>query len=228
MLRVTNQQEVFKMKKKIIAAFGVLSVAGVIGFTVFQSGIVNAEPKLSKEEIRKQVTAQYPGKINELELESENNISVYEVEVELDGKEYELKIHADTGEVLKLEEKTIPTKVVAENENVVADPKTEETAVNNSDDDDQDEKTTKSVATKHTVISNTEAKRIAMDNFDGTIVEIKLDNDDNRHIYEIELVNGNRKAEIEIDAYTGKVIVLEIETDDDGSDDNDGNDGNDD
>lgn len=54
-----------------------------------------------------------------------------------------------------------------------------------------------------------------MDNFEGTIVEIKLDDDDNRHLYEIELVNGNRKAEIEIDTHTGKVIVFAIETDDD-------------
>jgi uncharacterized membrane protein YkoI len=233
------------MKKKIIAAFGALTVAGVIGFTTFQSGIVNAEPKLTKEDIRNQVTSQYPGTISELELESGAN--VYEVEVVVDDKEYELKIHGDTGDVLKLEEKAISAKVVAENNKVAADQKTDknavtngdtdddkkpnattQTPVNNSNDDVQGEKTTKSVATKKsvapkkTVISIEEAKRIALNNFAGTIVELELDDDDDNHrTYDIEIVNGNRKAEIEIDAYTGKVIVMEIETDDnDDYDDN--------
>jgi uncharacterized membrane protein YkoI len=226
------------MKKKIIAAFGALTVAGVIGFTTFQTGIVNAEPKLTKEDIRNQVTSQYPGTISELELERGAN--VYEVEVVVDDKEYELKIHGDTGDVLKLEEKAISAKVVAENNKVAADQKTDknaisngdtdddkkpnattQTPVNNSNDDVQGEKTTKSVATKKsvapkkTVISIEEAKRIALNNFEGTIVELELDDDDNHRTYDIEIVNGNRKAEIEIDAFTGKVIVLEIETEDD-------------
>jgi uncharacterized membrane protein YkoI len=226
------------MKKKMIAAFGALTIAGVIGFTTFQSGIVKAEPKLTKDEIRNQVTSQYPGTIRELELERGANI--YEVEVVVDGKEYELKIHGDTGDVLKLEEKAISARAVTENDKVVTDQKTDENAItngdaaddkkpnavaqapkNNSNDDVQGEKTTKSVTTnksvapKQTVISHAEAKRIALNNFEGTIVELELDDNDNHHTYEIEMVNGNRKAEIEIDAYTGKVIVLEIETEDD-------------
>jgi uncharacterized membrane protein YkoI len=226
------------MKKKMIAAFGALTVAGVIGFTTFQSGIVKAEPKLTKDEIRNQVTSQYPGTIRELELERDANI--YEVEVVVDGKEYELKIHGDTGDVLKLEEKAISARAVSENDKVVTDQKTDQNAVtngntdddkkpnalaqapkNNSNDDVQGDKTTKSVTTnksgasKQTVISHAEAKRIALDNFEGTIVELELDDNDNHRTYEIEIVNGNRKAEIEIDAFTGKVIVLEIETEDD-------------
>jgi uncharacterized membrane protein YkoI len=226
------------MKKKIIAAFGALTVAGVIGFTTFQSGIVKAEPKLTKDEIRNQVNSQYPGTIRELELERDANI--YEVEVVVDGKEYELKIHGDSGDVLKLEEKAITARAIPENDKVVTDHKTDKNAVTNGDTDDdkkpnavvkapidnsnddvQGEKTTKSVTTdksvapKQTVISHAEAKKIALNNFEGTIVELELDDNDNHHTYEIEIVNGNRKAEIEIDAYTGKVIVLEIETEDD-------------
>jgi uncharacterized membrane protein YkoI len=219
------------MKKKIITALGALSIAGVIGFTTFQSGIVNAEPKLSKDDIRNQVTSQYPGTISELELERAANI--YEVEVVVEGKEYELKIDGDTGDVLKLEEKVIGVRDVAEDDKVVADRNN-----NGNTDDDQNPKTTaqppvnnndqggkttknddtnKTVAPKQTVISHEEAKKIALSNFAGTIVELELDDNDNYHTYEIEIVNGNKKAEIEIDAYTGKVIVLEIETEDDDS-----------
>ncbi|MFD2212199.1 PepSY domain-containing protein [Metabacillus endolithicus] len=207
------------MKKKIIAAFGALSVAGVIGFVTFQSGVVNAEPKLSKEDIRNQVTSQYPGTINELEFEREGKVNIYEVEVALEGKEYDLKIHADTGEVLNLEEKAVSQKVVEENKNVATDQKMEETTVSNSNDDQgkktaEDVDSNKSVTPNQTVISSAEAKKIALNNFEGTIIELELDNEDSHHIYEIEVVNTNRKANIEIDAYTGKVIVMEIETDD--------------
>jgi uncharacterized membrane protein YkoI len=229
------------MKKKVIAALGALSIAGVIGFTTFQTGIVNAEPKLTKDDIRSQVTSQYPGTIRELELERGAN--VYEVEVVVDGKEYELKIHGDTGDVLKLEEKVISAKAVEENNNDTANQNTDKSAVtngntdddkkpnattqppvNNSNDDVQGEKATNnknSGTPKQTVISNEEAKRIALKNFAGTIVELELDDndDDNRTIYDIEIINGNRKAEIEIDAYTGNVIVLEIETEDENYDD---------
>jgi uncharacterized membrane protein YkoI len=233
------------MNKKIIAAFGALTVAGVIGFTTFQSGIVNAEPKLTKDEIRNQVTSQYPGTIRELELESGANI--YEVEVVVDGKEYELKIHGDTGDVLKLEEKAISSRAVVENDKVVVDQKTEDAplknddkektntgAANNSGSSSKPGGTTqapinnsddikKNATPKQTVISNEEAKRIALNNFKGTIIELELDDNDNHHTYEIEMVNGNKKAEIEIDAYTGKVIVLEIETEDDDDDKYDDN-----
>ncbi|WP_368858685.1 PepSY domain-containing protein [Oceanobacillus saliphilus] len=33
-------------------------------------------------------------------------------------------------------------------------------------------------------------------------------------MYEVEIENGNKEAEIEIDAYTGEVLVIEIDKDD--------------
>lgn len=209
------------MKKKIILALGAIGIAGVIGFTTFQSGIVNAEPKLSKEDIRNQVTSQYPGIIKELELEKKDRVNFYEVEVVLEGKAYELKIHADTGDVLKLEEKVASTEGVTESEKGITDRKTDDTSVKNNDDQKgtEDVSNTKNATPKQTVINSDEAKNIALENFEGSIVKLELDDDDNRYSYEIEIVNGNRKAEIEIDAYTGKVIVLEIETADISNDD---------
>src|SRR5690606_18188849 len=96
------------MRNKLWLTLGALSAAGIIGLTVFQSDIVNAGPKLTREDVSALVTSQYPGKIVELELEKEGKLHYYEVEVMLDGREYELKVHADTGEVLRLEEKKMP------------------------------------------------------------------------------------------------------------------------
>ncbi|RKQ30912.1 PepSY domain-containing protein [Oceanobacillus halophilus] len=252
------------MKKKVIAAIGAMAVAGTIGFAFSQSGVVNADPKLSANEIREQVNAEYPGTITELELDKKGKNSVYEVEVELEGKEYELKIDGDTGEVIKLEEKVISQKTKPKsddkddkqaddkqkkekveitekkestNKDKAEEVKTEdnkkaETKSDDSQDDKkaktksdakQDDKPKKSTndvkdnksSSKKTVIGSNQAKKIALQNFDGTIEELELDDDDGRLVYEIEMYKGNSEAEIEIDAYTGEVLVIEIETEDD-------------
>jgi uncharacterized membrane protein YkoI len=213
------------MKKKVLAAIGALTVAGVIGFVYSESGVVKAEPSLSQDDIRKKVMEQYPGEITELELEKKGNREIYEVEIKLEGKEYELKMDGDTGEVLKLEGK-VPTKddgqssVKVEGAEKDSKPNSNVADQNKQPVNKENDSKKTSPSTK-TVISTEEAKKIALSNFAGDIKELELDEDDNRLIYEIEIVNGNRKAEIEVDAYTGAVLVLEIETDDDDNDDND-------
>ncbi len=64
------------------------------------------------------------------------------------------------------------------------------------------------------ILSIEEAKQMAMKEFDGKVVEIELDKDDGRLIYEIELKDGKREAELDLDAETGEIIELEIEIDD--------------
>lgn len=54
------------------------------------------------------------------------------------------------------------------------------------------------------------------------ITELELDEDDGRLIYEIEIESVNGEAEIDIDAYTGDIISISIDTeigDDDDRDD---------
>ena len=66
-------------------------------------------------------------------------------------------------------------------------------------------------------IGEAKAREIALGLINGEIVKIKLDDvyddDDDNPEYEIEIVANGHKYEIEIDAYTGK--VLEFEKDDD-------------
>jgi uncharacterized membrane protein YkoI len=215
-LNVTNLQEAINMKKKVLAAIGAMAVAAVVGFAFSQSGIVNADPNLTHEDVRKQITEQYPGNITELELEKKGKNAIYEVEIELDGKEYDIKIDGNSGDVLKLEE-TVNSK--NNNRNNQTDRQEVEEKDNKDDRENQDDnqqKVEENKDAKQTVISIEEAKKIALNNFSGKITdEIELDEDDGRFIYEIQMEEGNREADIEIDAYTGEVIMLEIETDDD-------------
>ncbi|MBD8070518.1 PepSY domain-containing protein [Bacillus sp. PS06] len=60
--------------------------------------------KVTREEAKKIALKEVPGKIEEIELDEEDGFYKYEVEIEADnGKEVELKISAQTGEILKME-----------------------------------------------------------------------------------------------------------------------------
>ena len=67
---------------------------------------------------------------------------------------------------------------------------------------------------KKAVIGTNKARSIALAEFSGTIEGIELDDDDDRLIYEVEIADGDNEAEIEIDAYTGEILFMDLEIDD--------------
>lgn len=64
---------------------------------------------------------------------------------------------------------------------------------------------------RKTVISQDEAINIALAQFSGEVDDVDLDEEDGRLIYEIEIERGDLEAEIMIDAYTGEIIIMEID-----------------
>lgn len=240
------------MKKKVGIAIAAVVCAIVLGLGIYKTDASQQNPKLSVDDIRQMIEAQYPGDITEIELEKDKNKSVYEVEVVSQGREYELKLDGQTGEILNLKERTKRAK-----ENMVLNdkPQAKEEATTNSDDstekaieksqqDDRhhqkdvkqsqnasgqslnkkkpEEKNNEAPAQQEkkpnnqaTVIDINQAVAIAKSQFNGKVIEAELDKDDGRLIYEIEMENGQEEAEFEIDAYTGEILVIEIDRDDD-------------
>lgn len=206
------------MKKKVsIVIIGIVSVL-LLGVGVYQSNASQGDPNLSTDDISQMVLDQYPGTITEIELETDFNKAVYEVEVVSDGKEYELKLDGNTGEVLKLKEKSYVNK---ENEKIVLEDHEDEKANDHSSEMEKAERENHqselktdqdNSSNKKTVITSKRAVEIAQDSFAGRVTELELDKDDGRLIYEVDLRSSNEEAEIEIDAYTGEVLVIEIET----------------
>lgn len=85
----------------------------------------------------------------------------------------------------------------------------------NQDNDGENNNSEKSKKTdKQTVIDIKEAMAIGLNEYSGTIKEIELDEEDGQLIYEVEIVSGNVKAEIDINAYTGEIIVVGTESTD--------------
>lgn len=224
------------MNKKLGMVIGILVGAAVLGLGIYQSDAAQADPKLSSTDIQKVVESQYPGEITKPELEKELNKAVYKVEIESNGKKYKLKLDGDTGEVLKLKEKEISNKVkITEENNDANDDKSKkknkanDNAVdqsgkhNNSKNDakaksskqDKSDNDKKRNSGKKAVIDESKAKEIALKEFPGIVADLELDEDDGRLIYEISIENGNEEADIDIDAYTGEILELSIDPDDD-------------
>ncbi len=130
------------------------------------------------------------GKITELELDDDE----YEIEIEAKGKEYDIEIDAYTGKVLNFE---------------VEDDR---------DDDDHHHHRSASASKSKQQSSKTSKERISADRAkaialevtgEGTITKFEMDDDE----YELEIKAKGKKYEIEVDAYTGKIIDFEVEDD---------------
>ncbi|PAV30688.1 hypothetical protein CIL05_06190 [Virgibacillus profundi] len=221
------------MKKKTIIIIAAVAVAAALGWGIFQSGASTANSEFSSDEIRELVLSQYPGEITRLDFEKDINDAVYEVVVENNGKQYVIKMDGISGEVLDMQEKLISenkTKEEAnntENNNRKTDKKddtNENSDVNNDQKGKNGEKSSNDGKIKdnnsnkdsstNAVISKDKAKEIALKEFSGTIVELEQDENDGRLIYEIQIEDGEDEAEVEIDAYTGEVILVDIDLED--------------
>lgn len=123
----------------------------------------------------------------DIDLESKNGITYYEIEFETVNCEYEYDINAETGEIIWFEW------------------------------DNSDSFTPAPVSSSApSVISRDEAKNIAFNHagVDESLVtecEIELDDDDGKLIYEVEFETAEYEFEYDIDAKTGKIIKSERE-----------------
>ena len=158
---------------------------------------VNGKEKtsiLTNEEITEKALAKVDGTVTEVELERKLSGSVYEVEIKKDGYEYDLDLDAVTGEVLKEDKST--------------------------DDDEAglDDNTTKSDSSD-VAITHEAAIEIALKEAAGTVTEIELERDNGRTYYEIEIEEGTKEVDIEVDAKSGAVLSGDKDDDDDSDDD---------
>jgi len=191
------------MKKTWIAVLvGAVVISGV-GFGVNQMFAGGGGPALTEQEAVQKAEERYPGKVKEIELDDKGNHHVYEIELYGSKGEYEIKMDANTGEILKVEQE----KKEANHNNQQRDDGQDDQGVKNQPAPEKS-------ANKQKPISTEQAKKIALNKFNGKIEEVELDKDDGRLKYEIEIKNGNREAEIEIDAYTGEILFLSTEDDD--------------
>lgn len=199
------------MNKKLKITGLALAGAAVIGWLGVQHTSAEQEdPTFERSDVEQIVIDQYGGTITELELEKKKGKAVYEIEVHDGKKEFELLVDAETGEVIK---EKIDDRDDVEKKHPDKKPAIKEKQVENKKPQNKDN-VSRNAKAEENLIGMEEAKTIALREFDGRIEELELDEDDGRLVYEIELGDGNREAELEIDAKTGEIVELDMEHDD--------------
>lgn len=148
------------------------------------------EAKLSRDVIRNIALAKVSGgRITELELDGRNH---YEVEIEAGGIEYELTIHAVTGEILKFEQ-----------DDRKVQPARESTKTAGT-------KASDTKASQKERISRADAEAIALAKVGGGKVT-DFEFDDNK--YEIEIKFDGKEHDLDINVFTGAITDHDVEND---------------
>ncbi len=119
------------------------------------------------------------------EKDTDDGISVYEIEFRFDDIEYDYEINASTGKIIKKENKAIKTS--------------------NADAPRFDDKITLESA------KDIALKDVGVKAADATFTKAKLDRDDGKDVYDIEFYTSDREYEYEIDAVSGNIIKRESE-----------------
>lgn len=140
----------------------------------------------------------------EIEFDADSGKLTYEVDFQVDNKEYEYDIDAKTGKILH-KETDIDEDYVEKND------KTNNTSTNKNN------STSNNTSTSY--IGKTKAKSIAFKNAGVSSskvreLEVEFDKDDGVASYEIDFKVGNKEYSYDINAKTGKIIDKEVEIDD--------------
>ena len=159
------------------------------------------------EERAKAITSEHTKKNNlhytRIELSQDDDYAgalTYEIEAEADGIEYDIDINANTGQILKFEQKTI-----TETEQQTSSSSTSQPAEQQAPAATISQASIKQIVASRTGVSNLFYKKI------------HLTRDDDygyRPVYEVEAYAGNAEFDLEIDATTGQILSYSADIDD--------------
>ena len=118
----------------------------------------------------------------EFDYDDDDATNEYEVKLIANGTSYEVKIDADTGKVIKSEKERLDKEDMAEYS-----------------------------AMKQAKVSLTSAMQKATQRVNGKVIGAGFDLEKGQSIYDIEVVKGNQKYDVSVDANTGKILSSQID-----------------
>ncbi|MCL6586170.1 MAG: PepSY domain-containing protein [Anoxybacillus sp.] len=154
---------------------------------------LQAKAKITEKEAMDIALQHVKGQENGTELENEDGVVVYAVEVKDEqGKLSDVKVDAQTGAVVKID-KNDQDKAEGE----VSDNETNDDAKGSEADSVN--------------ITKEEATTIALHQVSGKVTEATIEKDNDETVYSITVQTDNGKQEVKIDAETGKVVKVEAD-----------------
>lgn len=157
--------------------------------TIASDSTKTSQIKVTVDEAIKAYEAAYPNTaVTSLDLDPSFGIYYYEIKGVDDSKEYEVKIHAETGELTKDREETL-------------------------DQDEQNGVEKKNEALDLTKLKTLdEASKIAQDTVgEGTAIEWSLERDLSITYWEVKVQAGKKEVSVKINAQTGDVLEQELD-----------------
>ncbi|QQZ63356.1 PepSY domain-containing protein [Paenibacillus sonchi] len=124
-----------------------------------------------------------PGRVESIDLEKKPSGAYYEVDIQQQNKEIDVRVDAYTGSIISVREE--------------------------ADDDDDGDIQPADAAESKAVISAAQAAEAASAAAKGKVVEIDLDQNKGSLVYEVEVRNGKVTTEVGVDAYTAKVLYTD-------------------
>lgn len=202
------------MKKLLIGL--TISAAVFGGFVLAQSmtsgSAANQEAASTKlmteQEAKDLALKEVNGTIKEAEFDGDEKRPHYEFDIQSNQEEVSVEVDVETGNVTITEREAVQT---ADLKQPAQDKDDQEEAVQKV------EKVPATSAAKQTdVITKAEAIKSAKTVAKGTVTKAELDkdDDDNTTTYELEFKDGNVEYDVEVDAYTGKVLEVDQDVED--------------
>ena len=208
------------MKKLLIGL--TISAAVFGGFVLAQSmnsgSAANQEAAstrlITAQEAKEIALKEVNGTVTESDYDRDDKRPHYEFDIQSNNEEVSIEVDAETGKVTVTERETIKAAGVNEK------------APGTNDEDDRFAVTqttekaaasaTKSAAKQKGVITKAEAINIAKTVAKGTVTKVELDNDDDNQNqkYELEFKDGKVEYDVDVDAYTGKILEVDQELED--------------
>lgn len=158
--------------------------------------------KYSPEQIKSIALKHFPaGKVTKLQMGLSRNLWVYDVDVTLKNGDVDLLICPETGTLLALDldvdAREIPLTPITPAKPVKPE-------------------------TDNKLLTESQIKALVMKLVpSGTILDIELDKEDGRWVYEVEVIDAKYEYSIEIDAKSGKTLDLDKDKRDDDDNDDD-------
>lgn len=183
----------------------------------------NGEENLSSEaqEAVDKAKQEFDGKVTEVEYEEDDGQRYYDIQLEKDDEDFDIKINADDLSVMEKDSDLDDDR----------DDDSDDDRDDDRDDDDDKEKSSneskkvEKVETPENAVKlnkafdkqTTKAIDKAKENFDGILESVSYEKDDGEAYYQVNLENKDEEYEVKFNAKDLKVI--EEETDDDSDDD---------
>lgn len=168
-----------------IAAIVILFIA----FKVLGPVINPSAEILSKSEAKTLVEERYNGQVTEIILKNNQ----FDIEMDRNEMNYEIKLDAENGEVISFTKKSNISSNNTDSEQVEPNPPAKPITENEAT----------------VIITEDEAIQIALKEVKGEINDVDLESDDNIHYYLVEIdTTDDREATVQINAITGEVLSI--------------------